>query len=476
MVVVADTVGLSPATDAGAFAARLLGQPLWDHQLELVRSPARYRVVCAGRQVGKSRALAVLALHEAATKRDAMVLLVSAGDTASKRLLEECAALAAASPLLRGSVLDESKSQLTLSNGSRILSVPASQRQIRGWSVDLLILDEAAFIDSEIWRAAEPSIVARPGSRVVLCSTPWGSVDHFFRQLWRRGMDAPDGMVSSWHWPSSVSPLVDDVLLEHWRETWPAREFATEVMAEWVDDSGAYFSSADLEAAATVETLVGPEDGASLGSVVGGVDWGFARDANTLAVLAARPGLDERGRTRFWVPYVAERFGLAYDDWIDELVGAARGFRFSHLVCEANGVGAMPAQVLAKRFAQEHLSGVVDTVWTTAQLKENAFGWARVLLQQRRLELPREPALLKQLRALEFEATPTGGLRIAVPERAGHDDLAMALCLALSGAMGDDLPPVDEQVYDVHDLLGEDWEYEDEALGWAPGSGGGGSW
>ena len=467
----------SPAVDPSAFADRLLGTPLWRHQVDLVRSPARYRVVCAGRQVGKSRTLAVLALHEASTKRDALVLIVSAGEAASKRLLEDCAALALASPLLRGSVLDESKSQLTLSNGSRILSVPASQRQIRGWSVDLLIIDEAAFIDAEIWRAAEPAIIARPGSRVVLCSTPWGSADHFFRQLWRRGMDAPDEMVAAWHWPSSVSPLVDAALLEHWRDTWPAREFATEVMAEWVDDSGAYFSTAELDAAATVEAMVLPVDGASAGGVVGGVDWGFSRDANALTVLAARPELDERGRRRFWVPYVREAFGLAYDDWIDELAETASGFTFERLVCESNGVGAMPSMVLAKRFAQGGLRDVVEPVTTTAVLKETAFGWARVLLAQGRLELPREPSLLKQLRALEFEQLASGGMRIAVPDRSGHDDVAMSLCLALHGALAADVPDGwegGERVVGADEVLAGDDGYE--ALEWAVDYGGDGGW
>jgi hypothetical protein len=106
--------------------------------------------VLAGRQAGKSRGLAVIALHRAATKRNALVLLVSAGEIASRRLLEECAVLAAGSPLLSGSVLDESKSQLTFSNGSRVFSLPASQRQIRGWAADLLVVDEAAFIDDQI--------------------------------------------------------------------------------------------------------------------------------------------------------------------------------------------------------------------------------------------------------------------------------------------------------------------------------------
>ena len=80
--------------DVEAFADGVLGRGLWPHQLDVARSGARYRVICAGRQVGKSVLLAVLALHTAATRRGATVLLVSAGEEASKRLLGECAALA----------------------------------------------------------------------------------------------------------------------------------------------------------------------------------------------------------------------------------------------------------------------------------------------------------------------------------------------------------------------------------------------
>ncbi len=448
-----------PATDPGAFAKQLLSRPLWGHQLDLARSPARYRIACAGRQCGKSSVLAVIALHTGFTKDRALVLLVSAGEVASRRLLEECAALALASPLLRGSVLDESKSELTLANGSRILSVPASQRQIRGWPVDLLVLDEAGFIDPEIWRAAEPSVIARPGSRVIMTSSPWGGADHFFRQLWHRGMTAPDEHVASWHWPSSVSPLVDAGLLEQIRSREPADYYAREYLAEWTDPAGAYFAEAELDAAATLPVLVHREDWPSLGGVVGGVDWGYARDANAMTVLAARPELDDRGRKRFFVPYVREAFGLPYDEWIDEVAEAAGAFRFQRLVCETNGVGSMPSMVLAKRFSQMGQASVVEGVATTAALKENAFGWARVLMQQGRLELPREPSLLRQLRGLEFEQLAGGGLRIAVPDRVGHDDVAMSFCLALSGALSDDLPPIDERVYDIDDLLGDedDW-------------------
>jgi hypothetical protein len=40
--------------------------------------------------------------------------------------------------------------------------------------------------------------------------------------------------------------------------------------------------------------------------------------------------------------------------------------------------------------------------------------------------------LLKQLRGLEYETMTSGSVKISVPERAGHDDIAMALMQALS--------------------------------------------
>lgn len=443
--------------DPGVFAEVLLGAPLWPHQLEVVGSPARYRVICAGRQVGKSRLLAVLALHQAFARAGSTTLIVSAGDTAAKRLLEDVAALALASPMLAGSVVDESSKAVTLSNGSVVRAVPASAAQIRGWAVDLLILDEAAFIDPEIWRAAEPSIIARPGSRVVLCSSPWGSLEHFFRALWTRAQAGASGELEAWHWPSTTSPLVDAALLESIRERETPAYFEREYLALWTDSAGAYFTTAELEAATAAEVgLVDVDDVdavRALGGVAGGVDWGMSRDAHALTVVAAQVEPDARGRPRFWVPYVEERFGLGYEPWIDRLEVLAGRFVFQVLTAETNGVGQMPTQVLARRLWEALGRDVVVPVATTARLKEDLFGFVKLLIQQGRLALPRHPSLLRQLGALEFTALDGGGLRIAVPERAGHDDVAMSFALALRPLMDGELVPLmPEVVFDEDDL------------------------
>lgn len=452
---------LEQLREIGTFAERLIGEPLWPHQLDVARSPARFRTLCSGRQIGKSRTLAVIALHHAFTNPESRVLIISAGDDAAKDLLGEVAGLAQA-PLLGASVEEDDSAKVVLSNGSVIRCVPASHRRARGKSIDLLILDEACFIPEEIWDAAKFVILARPGSRVVMASTPYGRLDKFFARHYRMGRDGREGY-ESWSLPSSVSPLVDQALLAEWAETDAPRIYRREVLAEWVDEAGAYFTSAELDAATVDVELVPPEAGYELGQVVGGVDWGFAQDANTLVVIGALPEPDARGRTRYRVAYVEEAFSTPYADWVDRIVETSAGFRYVALAAETNGVGGMPVQQLTKAMWLAGRGDVVVPTSTTARLKEDAFGFAKLLIQQRRLEIPRcASSLLKQLAGLEFETTESGLTRIAVPDRIGHDDLVMAFALAVLQLQGSELLSVPEQVVSFEDTwsAADEWAFQ----------------
>ncbi|QIK50216.1 hypothetical protein G8C36_22240 [Gordonia terrae] len=414
----------------------------------MVRSPARIRVMCAGRQVGKSRTLAIEALHRAFTQAGALVLLVSAGDVAARRLLEECATLANASPLLRGSVVDDQRTQLTLSNGSRIISVPASQKQIRGWPVDLLIIDEAGFVDNDIWRAAEPATIARPGSRIILSSSPWGGIEDFFRQLFNRGMESPDARYASFHWPSSLNPLISADDLEAIRERESSHYFNREYLAEWTDEAGAFFATDEISRSVADYDLLDlsslPLSGGRMARqdyrVVGGLDWGMAADANAVVYLAASGDVDLNHQKHgtepvFWIPAIEQHFRMEYATFIDRLIDHAGRLNVQRFISETNGVGQMPTQVLKRRMSDLPPDGdvhFVNAVTTTAHRKNAGFSRMKVLLQTGRLVLPNHPDLLRQLHALTYEQTDMGTLKISVPENVGHDDLAMALMQAVS--------------------------------------------
>lgn len=443
------------------FAEHLVGRPLWPHQLDMALSPARYRVACAGRQVGKSRLLAIEALFQGFSTPESLTLIVSAGDVAARRLLEECADLALSSLLLAGAVLDDHRTQITLSNGSRIISVPASQRQIRGWSVDLLILDEAGFIDPEIWRAAEPAIIARPGSRVILSSSPWGKLDHFFRQLWNMGTVQPDKQVASFHWPSSVSPMISQDDLDRIQAREAPHYFDREYLAKWTDESGAYFKTEEIDNAVADYQLIDPAESNGRHYVVGGIDWGMS-DANAVVYLAAQSDHDlndaaHGSRPIFFIPWLEANYQMAYTEFIDRLVDHATGFAVGRFISETNGVGQYPTQRLSERINSTHLAyadephpsghgwrtrhdipgGLQTNTWvygmhTDNRRKSSGFGRIKGLLQEGRLVLPRNADLMRQLHSLTYEQTPSGDFKISVPENVGHDDLAMALMQAAS--------------------------------------------
>lgn len=432
----------------GTFAEHLVGHPLWPHQLEMAMCPARRRIVCAGRQVGKSEEQAIEALWQSATKPGSFTLIISAGETASLRLLERIAVLASNSPLLASSVVDDNKTEITFSNGSRIRSVPASQQQIRGWSVDLLIIDEAGFVSPEIWRAAEPAIIARPGSRIILSSSPWGGIDHFFRQLWNLGMNAQDEKYASFHWPSSISPLISDTDLEEIREREAPHYFNREYLAEWTDESGAYFTTEEIDSAVADYQMVKPQESRGRYTVIGGIDWGMSRDANAVVYLAAcgdtNLNREKFGDTPvFFVPWLEAHHRMPYAEFIDRLVDNARYFAINRYVSETNGVGQFPTQALQDKLQKGWYGGAdtlqqltwVSGVHTDTNRKSGGFGRIKGLLQQGRLVLPRHPDLLRQLHALTFEQTESGQFKISVPDNVGHDDLAMALLQACSSIL-----------------------------------------
>jgi len=72
-------------------------------------------------------------------------------------------------------------------NDARILALPNQPVTIRGYSPQLLVVDEAAYLPEEIWDAVFPMLNAAPGGGWLwLTSTPSQPVG-FFHRLWKSG-------------------------------------------------------------------------------------------------------------------------------------------------------------------------------------------------------------------------------------------------------------------------------------------------
>jgi tRNA(Met) C34 N-acetyltransferase TmcA len=112
-------------------------------QVEVLASKHPRKILCCGRQTGKSTVAAILAIHKALTRPGSTVLVVAPGERQAKLLFSKALSLyrQAGYPLPAHS---ERRTGLELSNGSVIEALPAVERTTRGYSVDLLVVDEAA--------------------------------------------------------------------------------------------------------------------------------------------------------------------------------------------------------------------------------------------------------------------------------------------------------------------------------------------
>lgn len=145
----------------------------WQHRL--LTAPAHRTLIAASRQTGKSTVVSGLSLRRAAC--GASVLVVSPTQRQSSEMLSRVRALSAAGP---ARVVAESALSLRLACGGRVLALPGVPTAVRGYTADLVVIDEAAYVDDATYRALRPTLAATGGDLVAL-STPGGRRGWFYR-------------------------------------------------------------------------------------------------------------------------------------------------------------------------------------------------------------------------------------------------------------------------------------------------------
>jgi hypothetical protein len=93
---------------------------------------------------------------------------------------------------LQQGVVEWNKGSFVLENNSRILAAATSADNIRGYSINLLFIDEAAHIENwdEFFTSTLPTISSGKTTKIVLVSTPLG-LNHFHK-IWKHA-NLPEG-------------------------------------------------------------------------------------------------------------------------------------------------------------------------------------------------------------------------------------------------------------------------------------------
>src|SRR6056300_644348 len=146
----------------------------------------RFSIVLACRQSGKSISSVVYLLWYAIFHSEKTIaILANKGATAREMLARVTLALENLPWFLQPGCKILNKGSIEFSNNSRIIAASTSGSSIRGMSVNLLFLDEFAFVEraTEFYTSTYPVISSGKDTKVIITSTANG-IGNIFHKIW----------------------------------------------------------------------------------------------------------------------------------------------------------------------------------------------------------------------------------------------------------------------------------------------------
>ena len=214
-------------------------------QERVLTTESRRVVMNCTRQWGKSTVTAAKAVHQAYTVAESLTLVVSPSARQTGEFLRKAGGFVRRLKLAAKGDGDNEMS-LWLPNGSRIVGVPGNESTVRGFSaVSLLLVDEAARVDDEMYLAVRPMLAVSNGT-LWLMSTPFGKRG-FFYETWAEGGDGWERVRVA----AEDCPRIGRAYLEEERRTMGERWFQQEYQCEFVDSVSGIFDRELVERAIT---------------------------------------------------------------------------------------------------------------------------------------------------------------------------------------------------------------------------------
>jgi hypothetical protein len=231
---------LKAALDPALWCQKALGLEPDPWQSEVLRSNSKRILLNCSRQSGKSTITSALALHTATYHPGSLTLCLSPTLRQSSELFRNVSRFYGQDPTIPAR--SETVLRLELENGSRIVSLPGKESNVRGYAgVSLMIVDEAARVPDDLYYSVRPMLAVSSG-RLIALSTPWGCRGWFYdawhsSEPWQR-----------WEIPASKCPRIKPEFLEEERRVLGSYWYQQEYECNFLDSQTQVFRREDVDA------------------------------------------------------------------------------------------------------------------------------------------------------------------------------------------------------------------------------------
>lgn len=368
----------------------------------------KYIIGCFGRQAGKSFTAMNLLLKWILEDNGSIGMWVSPVYSQAKKVFTELTNTIAGTGLTKS--INKSELTITFINGS-VMYFRSGEREdtLRGYTLNYLIIDEAAYIKDEVWNTVLRPTVLVNGKKVLFISTPKGR--NWFYNLAMRGYSDDYPQYRTFHATSFDTPYITEDELIEAKLSLPETIYKQEILAEFIDDGGEVFGS--LKNCCVLGSY--PQQDTNK-KYYAGLDFGRQNDYTVLTILNSEGEM---------VDFYRER-QKSWDIIISEVVAKLRKWR---PVCfaEVNSIGDVLYEQIKKHYPS------IQPFITNNDTKQNMIEDLIMGMNESKLKLPSPDLntdLYKELSVFTYEYSPkTRKIKYGSPS-GFHDDTVISLALS----------------------------------------------
>lgn len=417
--------------------------PLSDWQRTVLADNHRFKVVCSGRQAGKSHMAAAYAIVKSLSKKKAVTWVLSPSFRQSGFLFDKIVAFT-----------DEYKIPVTVKRsqqemsilfrltGSIVQAVSADDPdKLRGATLDAIIVDEAAMVKDGIFdEHIYPMLTVRQGEGLLI-STPKGKNWFYDKYM------STDPDYAKFHFTSIDNPYIPQSEMDKAKRNSDALTFRQEYLAEFLDEGGVVFNHY------AVAPMKGePEDGHVY---MCGLDLAKSIDFTVLTI--ADVDTNE-------IVDVMRISDLSWESQIARIKEYIDRYHNPTVLVDSTGVG----DPIVERLINEGVEarGMTFSSKSKQQMVQNL----SVVLQKEEMKLPDYRVMIDEIDRYTFTYTSSGQFKYSAPP-GRHDDCVASLCLLAWGLFktAKDVGFYYEKNDDLSDSLEEfDWtEFDKDEFDWS---------
>ena len=305
------------------------------------------------------------------------------------------------------------KRQLLFKNGAEIRLFSAEQglEALQGYTCELLIIDEAAYLSEDIIDAIFPYVNTTKGP-IVMFSTPRTKSGQFYN-YYSMGMSG-DENIYSYDWAlEDVSELLSPSKLELYRKTVDPLKFKTYYLGQFLDNESDFFGD--------FSQCVKDKPSICMEQVVFGIDWAGSTggDYTAISIIGMSGQLYD-------IKYFNDKDPK---QTIAEILRLVAQYKPKKVTVETNSIGNIYFGLLRDELKMRNVPLV--GFYTDNTSKDKIISKLQVAFQNNKIKIYTDYELMDELQYYELTYSKTQK-RVFNAKAGHHDDLIMSLAIGFN--------------------------------------------